>query len=914
MRTPLPLVLTVLLSLPFCTLPAVAQAPLGARLAGLYSSGTGGRPAPVLVYFKDKGPRGAKRFHAAEELLSAKSIARRVKARGAAGVLTDEDVPVEAAYVGAVSRSVTRVRHVLKWFNAVSVEATPEQVERLRRLPFVREIELVGRWTGAPEPELPEKAAPDVVAGTQAHLLNYGASFTQNDQIGVTNVHDLGIRGEGVTIGVFDNGFRLLTHESFASMEIVAQYDFVDHKVSVVPYAPSHGGHGVNTLSTIGGYKPGQLIGPAFRAKYVLARTENDSSETAVEEDNWAAAIQWADSIGVDVTSTSLGYLDYDGGGGWTWVNMDGNTTVITQAADHAVSLGIVVVNSAGNYGAGNGTDNTLGAPADGDSVIAAGAVSSTGVRASFSSVGPTTDVPARVKPDVMAMGVGVRVASSSNPVQYGSSNGTSFSCPLAAGVAALILSANPSLGPMEVRDAMRNTASNAASPNNLYGWGILDADSAIRSVGIVPMAKLSGLVFHDLDGDGLQDPGEPGMAGEQVVVSGASSDTAASGAGGGFLFDSLFPGPAALTVAAAGGWIVTTPAESLAAQVLHRDSVGGFAVGIFEAGTAAGEVWFDADGNGTRDTLETPLDGRVVVLNGPVTDSAFTNLAGQFSFVGLPPGAYTASLVPQGGWLQTFPPAYGSHSFTVTSGFEGTGIDFGETSSEGQVYPVRAAWNLLSLPTTVPNADPDSLYPNAISGLSLYAGGYYTTDTIPNGKGYWVKFPGPQNILIEGNERTLDTVEVAAGWNLIGTLSGPTLIGAIEQSPAGIVVSPYYGFSGSAYVNAAADSFLQPHAGYWVKCSAPGLLILESDYLWVGQNFTGGCQCDTGCGYVPPNTVQDLGNAGVEVLSFVVRDLPNCAACSCPAYTANHYALIRRTDQAAAEGLGYLPMNPPPF
>ena len=330
-----------------------------------------------------------------------------------------------------------------------------------------------------------------------------------------------------MTVCVLDNGFRLLAHESFESMNIIAQYDFVDHKVSVIPSNPSggFGAHGVNTLSTIGGYSPGQLIGPAFGADYILARTENDSSETPVEEDNWVAALEWADSIGVDVTSTSLGYIGYDPPyTGWTWVDMDGNTTLITRAADHAVSLGIVVVNSAGNEGGGNGIDNTLVAPSDGDSVIAVGAVASNGARVAFSSVGPTTDVPARIKPDIMAMGYGVRVASSSNPVQYGSASGTSFSCPLSAGVAALILSANPTLTPLQVRDAMRNTADNAASPNNFVGWGILDADSAIGYFGILPLAKLSGAIYHDLNGNGVQDGGENGMSGETVVLTGIST------------------------------------------------------------------------------------------------------------------------------------------------------------------------------------------------------------------------------------------------------------------------------------------------------------------------------------------------------------------------------------------------------
>jgi serine protease AprX len=915
------LLLLSILFTPCSTLFAESPAPLGKMLSRRYAQMGPGESAVVLVYFKDKGPSGRRELHSAAGLLSERSIARRERVRGRGDAFTEEDLPLDASYVGGISGMVVRTRHALKWFNAVSVEATKEQIDRLRLLPYVREIELVGRWKGTPEPEIPaSKSEPDLLSGTQAHLLNYGGSLTQNEQIGVTNVHDLGIFGEGVVVGVFDNGFRLLTHESFDSMDIIAQYDFVDHKVSVVPGNPSSafGSHGVNTLSTVGGYKPGQLIGPAFRAKYVLARTENDSSETAVEEDNWAAAIEWADSIGIDVASTSLGYLGYDGGGGWSWVNMDGNTTLITQAADHAVSVGIVVVNSAGNEGPGNGTDNTLMAPADGDSVIAAGAVTSTGARASFSSVGPTTDVPARIKPDIMAMGQGVRVASSTVTTQYGSANGTSFSCPLSAGVAALILSAHPTLTPMQVRDAMRNTANNAATPDNQYGWGLLDADSAIRSVGITPMAKLTGTIYHDVNGNGARDVGEPGLPGEYVIISGSTPDTALSGVDGDFFFDSLAPGAHALSAGLNAGWMVSTPPAALTPFLLHRDSLGGFSVGLFETGAAGGTVYFDANENGTRDTLETPLDGWIVTLSGPRTDTAFTNLAGAFSFIGLPPGAYSISQVQHAGWLQKSPPAYGAHSFTVTSGFDSAGLDFGNFYSETNAFPVSAGWNLLSLPIAMLNANADSVYPNALSSVSLYDAGYHTADTLPNGKGYWVKFPAPQNILISGLDRLHDTVAVVQGWNLIGDLSLPVPVGTIVQEPGGIVASKYYGFRNNAYVAIEPDSSLIPHAGYWVKCSAAGVLILDagtvarlSPNVWVGKMVTGGVQCDWET-YTPPDTRAVLEGAGIEVNDVFVEGYYVVALCGATEYAAMHYALIGRDGLGEAEALGFTPMDPP--
>jgi serine protease AprX len=174
-----------------------------------------------------------------------------------------------------------------------------------------------------------------------------------------------------------------------------------------------------------------------------------------------------------------LGYLDHLAPAqSWTWADMDGNTTPITRAADLAVGKGIIIVNSAGNEGV-NTTHNTLCAPADGDSVLAVGAVQPDGTRAYFSSVGPSVSKPPRIKPDVMAPGASIVVASYADPKAYSISQGTSFSCPLAAGVAALLVKAHPRATPMAIVGAMKATASKAGSPDNLMGYGIIDALAA---------------------------------------------------------------------------------------------------------------------------------------------------------------------------------------------------------------------------------------------------------------------------------------------------------------------------------------------------------------------------------------------------------------------------------------------------
>jgi serine protease AprX len=458
----------------------------GQRLATILQSETSPTTHNVWVMFTDKGPGELQKTLNPLSLVSERSLTRRLNVLAPNELVDRTDVPVVGDYVQTVEATGALVRQRSKWLNAVSISATSSQMEAIASLPFVKEIELLGTYGRRviEEPEAPSTPSPQILQKTDGiHSLDYGPSAGQVQQISVPDVHDLGNHAEGVIVGVFDNGFRLPGHEVFASMNIIATHDFVDHKTSVVPNNPSSsfGSHGVSTLSVIGGYKPGQLIGPAFGASFILARTENDSSETPVEEDNWVAAIEWADSLGVQVTSTSLGYIDFNAPyTSWTWQDMDGRTTVISRAAAMAVRKGILVINSAGNEGY-NANHNTLGAPADADSVVAVAAVTPGGTRASFSSVGPSTSTPPRTKPDVAAQGSSVYIASPTSTTGYDpSGQGTSYACPLAAGVAALLVKIAPQASPMAIVNVMKSTASNASSPNNLIGWGILNAKAAL--------------------------------------------------------------------------------------------------------------------------------------------------------------------------------------------------------------------------------------------------------------------------------------------------------------------------------------------------------------------------------------------------------------------------------------------------
>ncbi len=416
------------------------------------------------VTFVDKGPNP----DAAPPPVSERSLRRRAKARPRGPVVSFEDYPVYHPYVAEVARHVTRIRHVSRWFNAVSVEATDEGISAVAALPMVRSVRRAARFRRAVEtPHLRAATEPD-----------YGAAASQLAQINVRPLHRLGYTGRGVLVCLLDTGFRK-DHESLRTLHVIAERDFVfgDDNTQYDPSTPQDfsDSHGTAVWSALAGYAPGRLIGPAYGASFLLAKTEDLRWELPVEEDHWVAAIEWADSLGADVVSSSLSYTVFDDGSGYSWQDLDGNTGVTTRAADRAASVGIAVVVAAGNYR--QTSWGHIGTPADADSVVAVGAVDASGLVAPFSSPGPTFD--GRIKPEVCARGVGTACASSSSPSSYGSASGTSLSTPLVAGVAALLLEVNPHWTGLDVREALMATADRASSPDNDYGWGIVDAFAA---------------------------------------------------------------------------------------------------------------------------------------------------------------------------------------------------------------------------------------------------------------------------------------------------------------------------------------------------------------------------------------------------------------------------------------------------
>ncbi len=433
--------------------------------------------ALVWVYFTDKGVFDKAGFdqRASSVRLSDKVLRRRAKVEKTEVVFAD--LPVVESYVQQIAQLGGKHRRTSRWLNAASYEIPMDQLQAVALLPFVRKIVPVAGFKMVPEEIQP--ISPDNQKNphpADALALNYGYAQAQLAQIHVPEVHNKGFDGSGVTLAMFDTGFRK-SHEAFANAyaegRVLAEYDFIfnDANTANEPVDwSSQWDHGTLTWSTAGGYKDGSLYGPAYKANFLLAKTEDVRSETPVEEDNWVAALEWADSLGADVISSSLGYSDW-----YTYVDFDGQTATISIAAGTAAGLGIVVCNSMGNSGPGAGS---LSAPADAFDIVAVGAVNSSGDLASFSSRGPTYD--GRTKPEVCARGVSTSSASSSADNAYTTASGTSLSTPLIAGVACLLIQAHPTFPPGLIRESLMMTADNAATPNNDYGWGLANADAAL--------------------------------------------------------------------------------------------------------------------------------------------------------------------------------------------------------------------------------------------------------------------------------------------------------------------------------------------------------------------------------------------------------------------------------------------------
>jgi len=441
----------------------VAAAAAGVAFADAAVARAAESAGVVWVAFRDRGSVAWVDSARAEAraFVTPRALARRAKVASAAAVASDldRDLPPAAPYVAALEAAGARVRVRSRWLNAVSVEAAPVALARIRALPFVASL--------APVLSM-ERQAP-----AASEEFDFGLAGAQLDMLHVPEAHAMGYTGAGVVIGVLDTGFEL-GHECFARLDVRGQRDFVfndaDPGYDARQDPPGQSNHGTATLSAMAGYAPGKLIGPAYGAGVLLAKTERSNSERPIEEDYWIAGLEWVEAMGADVATTALSYPDW-----YRRAERDGRTASVTRMANLAWERGLLLVNSVGNYGP---DATTLAPPADAPGVLAVGAVDRTGRVVDFSSRGPAAD--GRVKPELCALGAGVRLAGARGRDVYESASGTSFSAPLVAGVAALVIEAHPGWSPEAVREALLQTASRAERPDNDYGWGLVNARDAI--------------------------------------------------------------------------------------------------------------------------------------------------------------------------------------------------------------------------------------------------------------------------------------------------------------------------------------------------------------------------------------------------------------------------------------------------
>ena len=413
-----------------------------------------------------------------EAYLSPRALQRRANL----SIAIDEyDIPVNPQYLQAVADCGAELLNPSKWLNGVSVHVTdPAVIEAINALGFVEVVRNCPNDLKAQE--MKERWMADemkAVEGSRGFRGYYGGAEAQATQLKVDVLHEQGSDGTGIVVAILDGGFvGAENHACFDNMReegrLLGTRDFVYGSTSVY----SQSTHGTSCLSTMAAYVPNQMVGTAPKASYYLLHTEDGPNENIVEEYNWVSGAEYADSLGVDVCSTSLGYIGFDMSQ-WDhpFEHFDGHTAPMTIGAEIAASRGMICMNAASNEGDGV---CTLGIPADAEHILTVGAVDENGYRANFSSVGPTYD--GRIKPDVMAMGEGTYVASGDGGWwPYYNGNGTSFATPVLAGAVACLRQARPYASVQEICDVIRSCGNRADNPDSKYGYGIPDFSQALE-------------------------------------------------------------------------------------------------------------------------------------------------------------------------------------------------------------------------------------------------------------------------------------------------------------------------------------------------------------------------------------------------------------------------------------------------
>lgn len=435
-----------------------------------------------IIRFKDKANSPYSISNPAA-YLSQRAVDRRTRYNIA---VDSTDLPVTPRYLDSVRLAGNVVvLNVSRWLNQVSIQTTDATaLAKINSFSFVQALSpvaarLYGQGKTGSKEVLRAKVYSEKVTlpfQPSTDFYSYGASYAQIHIHNGEFLHNIGLRGQGMIIGMQDAGFFNYTSlKAFDSVnragQVLGVYDFVDKDNSVV----ENDAHGMECFSVIAANVPGQFVGSSPKASFYLFRSEDSGSEYPIEEHNWVCAAERVDSAGGDVISSSLGYNTFnDQAFNHAYADMNGNTTIAAIGADLAAKKGVLVVSSAGNEG-----DNAWGkitTPADGDSVLAVGAVYASGAAANFSSRGPSSD--GQVKPDVASVGVGTVIQGSSNTII--TSNGTSFSCPNIAGLAACLWQGFPEFNNAKILKVLQRAGNRYGSPNDSTGYGIPDMRLAV--------------------------------------------------------------------------------------------------------------------------------------------------------------------------------------------------------------------------------------------------------------------------------------------------------------------------------------------------------------------------------------------------------------------------------------------------
>lgn len=427
------------------------------------------------VYFKYK-PQENLSLSRPQEFLTPKALQRRLRESVAPDSL---DLPVSTNYLESVSEKSDYVLYTSKWMNAAILVTDEAKKAEIEVLPFVDRVELVAKgFAPKPDARIRYKVRASVTLetckepklNTREIAVESNSYDFQNQLLGIDKMHQEGFTGKGVAVAVFDAGFPgVKTATPFAHLfsnnRIIGQKDIVrpwNQEVFI------DNQHGTNVLSLIAANEPEKLVSGAFESDFVLVITEEVATEYRIEEFNWVRGAEYADSLGVDIINSSVGYWDFDDPSmNYTIADLDGKTTVITRGASIAAEKGILVVNSVGNYG-GRGT-SSLVAPADAEGILAVGSVTNTGEVSGFSSRGPTGD--GRLKPDLAAFGQAPILVRSNGVV--GAGQGTSFSSPQIAALAAGLWQARPEWTKDQLILNLIRSATQSENPDNDLGYGV---------------------------------------------------------------------------------------------------------------------------------------------------------------------------------------------------------------------------------------------------------------------------------------------------------------------------------------------------------------------------------------------------------------------------------------------------------